>query len=49
MLLQKQAQDQAEIASHMETIAQRDVEIRNSRLDVQKVWCRRGSAGPQHY
>jgi hypothetical protein len=37
MLLQKQAQDQAEIASHMETIAQRDVEIRNLRLDVQKV------------
>ncbi|GHJ85790.1 hypothetical protein NliqN6_2192 [Naganishia liquefaciens] len=37
MLLQKQAQDQAEIASHMETIAQRDVEIRNLRLDVQKL------------
>lgn len=37
MLVQKQAQDQSEIAGHMKTIAQRDVEIRNLRLDVQRV------------
>lgn len=37
MLLQKQSQDQTEIAGHMETLAQRDTEIRNLRLDVQKV------------
>lgn len=37
MLVQKQAQDQAEITNHLETLAQRDTEIRNLRLDIQKV------------
>lgn len=37
MLVQKQAQDQTEITNHLETLAQRDTEIRNLRLDIQKV------------
>jgi nucleoprotein TPR len=37
MLVQKQAQDQAEITNHLETLALRDTEIRNLRLDIQKV------------
>jgi hypothetical protein len=41
MLVQKQAQDRTEITNHLETIAKREAEINNLRMEIRKVRCTR--------